>query len=479
MPAGALRSSRTNPRDGSGTRDASGARAARDVPRTMTQKILDGRRASGATFVVDQAALAGRARGALDAATARGMKRADLEAAVAYETSCVSAPADKTGDVPADVRGDVLGDAKGARDELVASLLAHGVLVARAGAGFPGPVHLERFASPARLCVTDDASLASVGGIGMLALHVADASTLGAALAGEPIALPEFRSVNVQLSGRTRPFVCVRDAALELVRRGLADVVARAGKDGARVVIEFGGPGVRLLSVGERSVLASIAPRVGAAGAMFPSDERTEVFLRDQRRSKAHRALAPDAGAAFADVIQVDLGAVDPLVLDGSLGDRGKVRGIRELANQAVSQVVLGGDTGATLRDLLAVAMLLKSKRVPSGVDFLFAPPTRQMLEVLAQEGALGDLIATGARIIEPDARVATGALYPPRAHGLALQSFDRPSARAPRTIVASPETLAYAVATGVLGDPRGFKRQVRVSVPRALPTDDVLVVRK
>jgi aconitate hydratase len=427
----------------------------------MAEKILGGRQAAGgATF--DQIALVRTASfaAALDAAGARGSKRVTCEVAVAYETACASEPSDAD------------------RDGVRAKLLARGVLVARAGAGFPAPVHLERFASPARLCASDDPRFASVGGIGMLAVHVASPATLGAALAGDGVAIGgasgATRSVHVQLSGRTRAFVCVRDVALELVRRGLADIVARAGAPGT-VVVEFGGPSVRLLSVGERAVIASIAPRVGALAAIFPSDERTELYLRDQRRSKAHRALAPDPGAPFADVMQVDLGAVDPLVLD----DAGKVRAARELAGKPVSQVVLGGDTGATLRDLLAAAMLLKSKRVPAGVDLLLAPPTRQMLEVLAQEGALTDLIATGARIVEPDARVASGAFYPPRASGLALQSFDvADGASVARTMVASPETLAYAVATGALGDPRGFKRQVRVTVPRTLPTDDVLVIR-
>jgi aconitate hydratase len=159
-------------------------------------------------------------------------------------------------------------------------------------------------------------------------------------------------------------------------------------------------------------------------------------------------------------------------------GEDGKVRAVRELSGKPVSQVILGGDVGVTLRDLLAAALLLKSKRVPPGVELLLATPTRQMLEVLAAEGALSDLIATGARIVEPEGRIATGELYPPPASGLSLQSFD-PTKPTPRVVVASQETLTYAVATGTLGDPRGFKRPVRVSVPRSLPTDDVLIVRE
>jgi aconitate hydratase len=176
-------------------------------------------------------------------------------------------------------------------------------------------------------------------------------------------------------------------------------------------------------------------------------------------------------------VISVDLSAVDPLVMD----EDGVVRQVRELAGKPVSQVVLGGDSGASLRDLLAAAALLKSKRVPPKLDFLLAPPSRQALEVLAGSGALVDLIATGARLIEPDTRLITGELYPPLASGSSLRTFDPEPGHSvtPRFVVGSAETLAYAVATGVIGDPRSFKRPVRITVPRTLPTDDVLIVRK
>jgi aconitate hydratase len=187
--------------------------------------------------------------------------------------------------------------------------------------------------------------------------------------------------------------------------------------------------------------------------------------------------LVPDAGAPCEEVITVDLGAVDPLVMD----EEGVVHPVRDLCDRPVRQVILGGDSGASLRDLLAAAALLKSKRIPSKLDFLLAPPSRQALEVLAQTGALVDLIATGARLIEPDMRIVTGELYPPPHGGTSLRTFDpEPSERRrPGFLVASAETLAYVVAHGKIGDPRGFKRPVRVTVPRTLPTDDVLIVRK
>jgi aconitate hydratase len=440
-----------------------------DPPRTMAQKILAARSrdpslASAASDLlevdVDQIVLVRAPGAALAHAVAAGLKKTSAEVAVAYDGHCVTgAPAASATRVPS---GDVLG---------------HGVLLARPGVGFPGPVHLERFASPARLCVTDDPRLAGVGGIGMLTLVVPTAS-LGHALAHGSVVLRRPVSVQVLMAGRLRPFVCARDVALELLRRGLGDVVRRVEEaTGAPVVVEFAGPSARALSVAERAVIAAVAPQLGAAAAVFVADERTEVFLRDQRRSKAHRALAADAGAPSEEVVNIDLGAVDPLVLDGE----GRVRAVRDLAGQPVSQALLGGDGGVTLRDLFATATLLKSKRVPPRLDFLLAAPSRQMLEVLADAGALTDLIATGARLVEPDARVVRGEMYPPASSGVALQTFEREPRMAGQraALVTSAETLAYAVATGELGDPRAFKRPVRVTVPRALPTDDVLVARK
>jgi len=444
----------------------------------MAQKILAGRVADpalGGELVqakVDQIVLARSPLRALAEAQAAGLKKTNVEVAIAYDGRCVPTTYGPVA-FGAGTAGDDAGDVAAPSD-----LVAHGVLVARPGMGYPAPVHLERFASPARLCVTDEPRLAGVGGIGMLAVVVSPAQ-LGQALVTGSVTLRPPRSVQVLLSGRTRPFVCARDVALELVRRGLGDIVRRVEESKrAPVVVEFAGPSVRLLSVSERAVLAALAPLLGAAGALFVSDERTEVFLRDQRRSKAHRALVPDAGAPCDDVLNVDLGAVDPLVLD----ETGQVRAVRELAGKRVTQVLLGGDGGATLRDLFAAAALLKSKRVPSHLDLLLAVPSRQTLEVLSAAGALTDLIATGARLVEPDARVMDGTMYPPPSTGgVGMRTCD-PEPRPPgeaRAIVASAETLACAVATGEIGDPRSFKRPVRVTVPRTLPTDDVLVARE
>lgn len=439
-----------------------------DPPRTMTQKILAGRAddpnlsAELVRVNVDQVVLARDPAAAISELVQLNAKRCAVEVAIAYETRCVTTPADLTSTTTA---------------RALKEALALGMLVARPGIGFPPAVHLERFGSPARLTVTDEPRLAAVGGAGMLSLVVPPAQLAEALLTGSITVRPP-RSIQVLLSGRIRPFVCVRDVGLELVRRGLGEIIRRIDEQyRAPVVIEFAGPSARLLSVPERAVLAALAPSLGASAVVFVSDEKTEVYLRDQRRSKAHRNLVPDPGAPCDDVISVDLSAVDPLIMD----EDGAVRPVRELAGKPVSQVVLGGDSGTSLRDLLAAAALLKSKRVPPKLDLLLAPPSRQTVEVLAHSGALVDLIATGARLIEPDPRLVTGELYPPPGGGVSLRTFDpEPAAgQTPKFVVGSAETLAYAVATGAVGDPRSFKRPVRITVPRTLPTDDVLIVRK
>ncbi len=441
-----------------------------DPPRTMTQKILAGRaddpnlNGDLVRVKVDQVVLAREPDRTLCEPVLSTAKKCAVEVAIAYDTRCVTALSDVAPGL----------SLRGAKDALNL-----GMLIARPGIGFPAAVHLERFGSPARLALTDEPRLASVGGAGMLTLVVPPSQLAEALVTGNVLLRPP-RSVQILLSGRVRPFVCVRDVGLELMRRGLAETILRVDTEyQAPVVIEFAGPSARLLSVSDRAVLAALAPMLGAAAAVFVSDEKTEVYLRDQRRSKAHRGLLPDPGAPCDDVISVDLSAVDPLVLD----EDGVVKPVREIAGKPVSQVILGGDSGASLRDLLAAAALLKSKRVPPKLDLLVAPPSRQALEVLAQSGALVDLVATGARLLEPDPRLVTGELYPPpNDGGVSLRTFDpEPSfpVSAQRFVVASAETLAFSVATGTVGDPRSFKRPVRVTVPRTLPTDDVLIVRK
>ncbi len=438
-----------------------------DPPCTISQKILGPRQRGGARpgepvlLAVDQIVLTDGVEGTIADARSRGLgtsngsgagKKTPVELAVAYDGHASRRAGEPE---PFSVR----------------QALAHGLVVSRAGMGFAAPVHTERFAAPARLCVTDSPRLIATGGVSMLTLAVS-AADLGQALATGTVLARMPVTVSVQLTGRLRPFVSATDVALELIRRGTIDVVQKArARHGVPVVLELAGPAVRHFSIPERAHIAQIASHVAAASAVFCADERTQVYLRDQRRSKAHRVLTADLGADVADVVQLDVGAIDPLVR----GPDGVVRPARDLAGTAIDSVLIGGDGGASLKDVLTVAALLKSKRVHEKVALLFAPPSRQILEVLADSGGLAVLVSVGARLIEPDLAVLTQALYP----GVQLRTCLAATGGAASAFTASAETCAHAVTRGEIGDPRGQKRVVRVTVPRELPTDDVLIVRR
>lgn len=435
-----------------------------DAPRTGSQKILashcdEAETSTELTEVrVDQVVLAREPNRVLRAAVDAGLRRCAPEVNLAYPPRCMNLE-ERDFD-------------PGSPYRVPDAALALGFLMARPGAGFASAVHLERFASPGRVLLTDEARLATCGAAGMMTLPASRAQLVEALITGRSF-IRTPRSLHILLSGRLRPFVSSRDASLELIRNGLRESVRQIdSKHQAPVILEFGGPGAKHLSIGERATLCALAPTVGAAGALFGADERTETFLREQRRSKAHRTLNADVGAPWEAIFALDLAAVEPL----AMGENGEVHSVREFGGQEVSQVLLGGDTGFSLRDCLAISALLKSKRVAPGVDFLLCPPSRQHLEVLAHGTALPDLIMTGARLIEPDRRVITGEVFSSDGPGLSLRNSDHLGR--PVGIVVSPETLAYAVAHGEIGDPRGFKRPVRITVPRNFPTDDVLILR-
>jgi aconitate hydratase len=444
----------------------------KDSTRTLAERILAGHSAEtrghaepsgpggGRSFKIDQLVLARAPHEGLAAARQAGVRASAVELSLAYPPQCISWGA-----------GPFPGHAPGTEPE-PSRAIPTGFVVAQPGAGFAPLVHLERFAAPGRIAVVDDQRLALLGAVGMLTL-VVPSDSLATAMKTGALTIAEPVSVLVALAGRLRPFVNVRDAGLQLIKNGARELVLDvARRTGAPVVLEFGGPSTKLLSVPDRAALASLGTRMGAAAVLFPADEKTEAFLRDQRRSKAFRALAAD-GADYEGVINLDLATVDPMLLEAG----GDVFPVRLLEGKPVGQVLLGGDSGATLRDLYTVGSLLKGKRSPGNIEFLFAPPSRQCLEVLARDGVLLDLIAMGARVVEPDRRVLTGECYPPTTHDLSIATFDPTDEGQSQRITASAETLAFALSHGQIGDPRAFRRQVRVALPRQLPTEDPLLL--
>lgn len=402
---------------------------------------------------VDQIALRTPALSRLREPLANIERAESLDMVVAYEPHCLRAHPLK----PQEHR------------ELGDQLRRLGIIRARPGIGFPASVHLERCATPARVLVTDAPAMAMLGGIGMLAFEATDLDLVEALATGR-LRIKQPLVLQVLLSGRLCPAVSARDVVLELQRLGIAERIAALGDSATRsVVLEFSGPGVRTLSVWDRAVLCSMATEVGAATALAACDEKTDHFLRDQRRSKAYRQLVPDAGSPCCDALCVDLSTVAPLV---ALAD-GSIALVSEAPALPIREVVLGGDVSANLRDLFSTAAWFKTKRISSDVDVLIAPATHQALEAIAATGTLAELLAAGARLIEPDSRLLDAEWHPPL-EGQSLRSFVAPKGTSWH--VASLETCCMSAIAGAIHDPRSSRKIPKASIPRELPIDDSLL---
>ena len=352
----------------------------------------------------------------------------------------------------------------------------------RAGAHFSRPgnglgllVHLERFAVPGRTLVGAGAHTQILGAAGMLALS-GEALEVAAVMAGEPLEVTAPEVVRVVLLGKPRPFVSPKDIALELLRRrGPGGLAGKA--------IEIDGPGARTLGVYERATVAAMGPALGAMTTMFPSDEKTRIFLQRQRRSKSWRRIEADTDATYQGEEVVDLGALEPLALVG--GDSPEVRPVRELGGRPVHEVLLGSCANGSARDILTVAAMLRGKKVHPECTFAIAPGTRQALEVLAREGtgeggkALADLISAGVRILENGCGPCLARHRLP-AGSISVRTFAHPSQRNDEVevVVVSPETAAACAIHGEITDPRKLRRPPRVKLPRQLPVDDSMIVR-
>ncbi|MGE5783198.1 MAG: aconitase family protein [Myxococcales bacterium] len=348
---------------------------------------------------------------------------------------------------------------------------------ARPGIGFPAAVHLERCAAPARVVVTDSPSMAMLGGIGSLVL-VAEPHQLVDAIASGHFRIPTPKVLQVSLSGRLCPSVSARDVVLELLRLGLSERVRElAHPDSCPVILEFSGPGMRSMAVSERALLCSAAQQVGAAAALAACDERTDNFLRDQRRSKAYRQLAPDPGAPCSDALCLDLMTVVPMVALGN----GQIVPASETAAMPIREVVIGGEATATLRDLLNAAVWFKTKRICPDVDVVLVPSSHQVFETIAADGTLAQLLSVGARLLEADSRLSTGEWQPPPPDGLSLRSYfcQQASGQFPNWAVASLDTLCMSAIAGTIQDPRAARKIPKVSLPRELPIDDSILFDK
>ncbi|MDI3279912.1 MAG: aconitate hydratase, partial [Bacillota bacterium] len=348
----------------------------------------------------------------------------------------------------------------------------YGVYFSRAGNGICHQVHLERFARPGRTLLGSDSHTPTAGGMGMLAIG-AGGLDVAVAMGGGPFYLNMPRVLLVRLRGRLKPWVSAKDVILELLRRLTV-------KGGVGKVLEYGGEGVATLSVPERATIANMGAELGATSSVFPSDEVTRDFLRRQGREEQWVPLAADPDAEYDEVLELDLSSLEPLVARPHSPDA--VVPVREAGPVPVQQVCIGSCTNSSYVDLMRVAGILRGKRVHPDVSLVISPGSRQVLTMLARNGALADLVEAGARILECACGPCIGMGQAPPSGGVSVRTFNRnfegrSGTADARVYLASPETAAATALTGVLTDPRTLGEPISVDLPDRFPADDSLIL--
>ncbi len=348
----------------------------------------------------------------------------------------------------------------------------HGVYFSRPGNGICHQVHLERFGAPGKTLLGSDSHTPTGGGIGMIAIG-AGGLDVACAMAGEPFYLTCPKVVGVRLTGSLSPWVASKDVILELLRR-------LSVKGGVGKVIEYMGPGVATLSVPERAVITNMGAELGATTSIFPSDEVTREFLAAQDREEVWQPLSADADAEYAEVIEIDLSSLEPMIAQPHSPD--KVVAVRELAGKKVDQVCIGSCTNSSLRDMMSVAAALKGKIVPPEVSLTVSPGSRQVYEMLARNGALADIIAAGARVLETACGPCIGMGQSPMTNAVSIRSFNRnfegrSGTLSAQVYLASPETCVAAALKGQITDPRELGEPAELDLPDHFDIDDRMVV--
>ena len=348
----------------------------------------------------------------------------------------------------------------------------YGIYFSRPGNGICHQVHLERFGVPGQTLLGSDSHTPTGGGLGMVAMG-AGGLDVAVAMGGQPFFVIAPRVVLVRLTGSLPPWISGKDIILEVLRR-------QTVKGGLGRVFEYGGPGVDTLSVPERATITNMGAELGATTSIFPSDERTREYLRAQKREDVWRPLAADPDAEYDEVVEIDLGTLEPLVACPSSPDA--VVPVRELAGTEVAQVCVGSCTNSSYHDLMVVASVLKGRTVHPQVSMTISPGSRQVFTMIAHSGALADLIQSGARILESACGPCIGMGQAPPTGSATLRTFNRnfPSrSGTPDDLVhlASPEVAAATALRGVISDPRELGEPPRIELPREFFIDDSMII--
>ena len=347
----------------------------------------------------------------------------------------------------------------------------HGIYFSRPGNGICHQVHLERFGIPGKTLIGSDSHTPTGGGIGMLAMG-AGGMDVAVAMGGGTYYIPMPTMTRINLTGYLKPWVSAKDVILEVLRRMTV-------KGGVGKIIEYGGEGVKTLSVPERATITNMGAELGATTSIFPSDEITLAFLKAQDRADDWTEILPDPDAQYDEVIDIDLCALEPMAACPHMPD--KVKTTEEIGKIKVDQVAIGSCTNSSFVDMMKVAKILKGKTVCPTVSLCIAPGSKQVLNMLAMNGALGDMIGAGARILESACGPCIGMGQSPNSGGISLRTFNRnfegrSGTKDAGIYLVSPEVAAVSALTGYLTDPRDLGEAPTVEMPEHFTINDNMI---
>lgn len=349
----------------------------------------------------------------------------------------------------------------------------HGIHFSKPGNGICHQVHLERFSVPGQTLIGSDSHTPTCGGIGMLSIGAGGLDVAVAMAGGEYfITMPSM--VKIELKGKLKPGVSAKDIILEVLRNFTV-------KGGVNKIFEYCGEGVKSLTVPDRATITNMGAELGATTSIFPSDENTREFLKAQGREDVFRELSADEGAEYDEELVINLDELEPLVACPHSPD--SVVKVKEIEGKTVNQVAIGSCTNSSLTDMMKVAKILEGKTVAENVSLVISPGSRQVLNMLAENGALAKLVAAGARILESGCGPCIGMGQAPATDAVSLRTFNRNFKGRSGTVSAdvylvSPEVAAVAAITGVITDPREYITDFNdIVIPEKYTVNDNLVI--
>ncbi|MCP4135157.1 MAG: aconitate hydratase [bacterium] len=349
-----------------------------------------------------------------------------------------------------------------------------GVEYSKAGNGICHQVHLERFGRPGATLLGSDSHTPTGGGIGMIAMG-AGGLDVAVAMGGGPFFITSPKVININLTGKLKPWVAAKDIILKVL-----EILTTKGNVGC--IAEYSGPGIKTLSVPERATITNMGAELGVTTSVFPSDDITREFLKAQDREDSWIELIPDEDAEYDRVIDIDLSEVEPMVACPHSPDN--IKKIAELKGMKIDQVAIGSCTNASYKDLMTVAAILKGKKVHPDISLIVAPGSKQVFEMISKNGALADIISSGARIMESACGFCIGSGQAPITDGVSLRTNNRnfegrSGTKSGQIYLVSPEAAALSALKGELVNPIDYPDgdSPNISMPDSFIIDDSLVV--